>query len=69
MKTADALKVLGEYYDKSNPTEDDEFLFVEALGYLISTMVISQRQRVLSLQRAFLLLQLQFRVTETVALK
>ena len=35
MKTAEALKILGDYYDKSNPTEDDEFLFVEALGYLI----------------------------------
>ena len=42
---------------------------MEALGYLISTTVISQRQRVLSLQRAFLLLQLQFKVTETAALK
>ncbi|MCR5282809.1 MAG: hypothetical protein K6E18_05515 [Lachnospiraceae bacterium] len=35
MKTAQALKLLAEYYDKPNPTEDDEFLFTEALGYLI----------------------------------
>ncbi|MBR4760625.1 MAG: sel1 repeat family protein [Lachnospiraceae bacterium] len=35
MKTQDALKVLREYYDKSTPTKDDEFLFTEALGYLI----------------------------------
>ena len=35
MKTAEALKVLRDYYDKPTKTEDDEFLFTEALSYLI----------------------------------
>ncbi|MCR5800297.1 MAG: hypothetical protein K6G69_09500 [Lachnospiraceae bacterium] len=35
MKNTDALKILQDYYDNGNPTEDEEFLFVEALNYLI----------------------------------
>lgn len=35
MNNADALKILQDYYDTSNPTTDDEFMFTEALGYLI----------------------------------
>ena len=35
MTNAMALKELQDYYDTDNPTEDDEFRFTEALGYLI----------------------------------
>ncbi len=35
MNIEDALIMLDEYYDNSNPTPDDEFLFTEALAYLI----------------------------------
>ena len=35
MKIADALMALQEYYDKLNPTADDEFIYTEALGFLI----------------------------------
>ncbi len=35
MTSADALKAIQDYYDKANPTEDDEFMFTEALGYMI----------------------------------
>ena len=36
MTNADALKAVRDYYDKTNPTEDDDFIFTEALGYLIA---------------------------------
>ena len=35
MKPHDALNILTEYYDKQCPIEEDEFLFTEALSYLI----------------------------------
>ncbi len=35
MNSGIALKALQDYYDATNPTEDDEFRFTEALGYLI----------------------------------
>ncbi len=35
MKVEDALQELRDYYDNGNPSEDDEFRFTEALGYLI----------------------------------
>ena len=35
MNNAEALKALQDYYDLSNPGEDDEFVFTEALKYLI----------------------------------
>ena len=35
MNNADALKALQDYYDKKNPTSDDDFKFTEALGFLI----------------------------------
>ena len=35
MNNGDALKALQEYYDIKNPTPDDDFMFTEALGYLI----------------------------------
>lgn len=35
MTTAEALKYVREYYDISNPSEDDNFIFTEALHYLI----------------------------------
>ncbi|MBP3238690.1 MAG: sel1 repeat family protein [Lachnospiraceae bacterium] len=35
MTNADALVALQNYYDKSNPSQDDEFMFTEALGFLI----------------------------------
>ena len=37
MKTKDALKIVHEYYDIANPSEDDDFLLTEALGLLIDT--------------------------------
>ena len=36
MNNADALKILQDYYDNSNRTADDEFMYTEALGLLIS---------------------------------
>lgn len=35
MNNAIALQAISDYYNTSNPTEDDEFKFTEALGYLI----------------------------------
>ena len=35
MDIADAMKAVQEYYDISNPTQDDEFTFTEALSFLI----------------------------------
>ena len=35
MNNGVALEALQDYYDTSNPTEDDEFKYTEALGYLI----------------------------------
>ena len=37
MKNSVARQMLREYYEISNPTEDDEFRFVEALEYLIGS--------------------------------
>ncbi len=36
MNQADALRTLDEYYDKSTPSEDDEFKYTESLTYLIN---------------------------------
>ena len=35
MNNVDALRVIQEYHDTNNPTNDDEFRYTEALGYLI----------------------------------
>ncbi len=35
MTTAEALRYVREYYDISNPSEDDKFIYTEALYYLI----------------------------------
>ena len=35
MNNADAIKALQDYWESTNPTEDDEFMFTEALEYLI----------------------------------
>ena len=35
MKTADALKAIQDYREIQDPTEDDEFMYTEALGMLI----------------------------------
>ena len=36
-KTQHALKIVNGYYDLENPTEDDDFRYTEALGFLIDT--------------------------------
>jgi len=36
MNNADAIQILHDYYDNTNRSKDDEFLYTEALGYLIS---------------------------------
>ena len=35
MNNSEALKAVQDYYDLTNPTEDDEFMYTEALRYLI----------------------------------
>ena len=35
MKTRDALKIINEFYNKSNPSEDEAFAYTEALSFLI----------------------------------
>ena len=35
MKTEDALRIRSDYYMIENPTEEDEFMYTEALDYLI----------------------------------
>ena len=35
MKVDEALQIIRDYYEISNPTEDDEFMLTEALGFLI----------------------------------
>lgn len=35
MTVIEARRIAREYYDMSNPTEDDRFLFVEAMQFLI----------------------------------
>ena len=36
-KIHDALRIVNSYYDIENPTEDEDFRYTEALGFLIDT--------------------------------
>lgn len=36
MNKTEAIQILHDYYDNTNRSKDDEFLYTEALGYLIS---------------------------------